>query len=102
LKSTIAIEQPSNFQIKVKATVRIQLCGVWYKENVCKAFLTSSVNQHLRISAGKRHKRRSAKRSHKHPLSVFPFFFLRFCKEEIARLKPLVELGIMQMISGNQ
>ena len=47
LKSTIAIEQPSKFQIKVKATAPYAYYAeVWNKENVCEAFPKINVPYH--------------------------------------------------------
>ena len=48
LKSTIAIEQPSNFQIKVKATAPYAYYVEFgTKKMSARLFLTNSVNQHL-------------------------------------------------------
>ena len=48
LKSTIAIEQPSNFQLKVKATAPYAYYVEFgTKKMSARLFLTNSVNQHL-------------------------------------------------------
>ena len=48
LKSTIAIEQPSQFQIKVKATAPYAYYVEFgTKKMSARLFLTNSVNQHL-------------------------------------------------------
>ena len=48
LKSTLAIEQPSNFQIKVKATAPYAYYVEFgTKKMSARLFLTNSVNQHL-------------------------------------------------------
>jgi len=48
LKSTIAIEQPSNFQIKVKATAPYAYYVEFGTRKMsARLFLTNSVNQHL-------------------------------------------------------
>ncbi len=48
LKSTIAIEQPSNFQIKVKATAPYAYYVEFGTRKMPpRLFLTNSVNQHL-------------------------------------------------------
>ncbi len=48
LKSTIAIEQPSKFQIKVKATAPYAYYVEFgTKKMSARLFLTNSVNQHL-------------------------------------------------------
>ena len=48
LKSTIAIEQPSNFQLKVKATAPYAYYVEFGTRKMSgRLFLTNSVNQHL-------------------------------------------------------
>ena len=48
LKSTIAIEQPSNFQLKVKATAPYAYYVEFGTRKMsARLFLTNSVNQHL-------------------------------------------------------
>ena len=48
LKSTLAIEQPSNFQIKVKATAPYAYYVEFGTRKMsARLFLTNSVNQHL-------------------------------------------------------
>ncbi len=48
LKSTIAVEQPSNFQLKVKATAPYAYYVEFGTRKMsARLFLTKSVNQHL-------------------------------------------------------
>jgi HK97 gp10 family phage protein len=48
LKSTIAIEQPSNFQLKIKATAPYAYYVEFgTKKMSARLFLTNAVNQHL-------------------------------------------------------
>ncbi len=48
LKSTLAIEQPSNFQLKVKATAPYAFYVEFGTRKMsARLFLTNSVNQHL-------------------------------------------------------
>jgi len=48
LKSTLAVEQPSNFQIKVKATAPYAYYVEFGTRKMsARLFLTNSVNQHL-------------------------------------------------------
>jgi len=48
LKSTLAVEQPSNFQLKVKATAPYAYYVEFGTRKMsAKLFLTNSVNQHL-------------------------------------------------------
>ena len=48
LKSTIAIEQPSNFQLKIKATAPYAYYVEFGTRKMsARLFLTNSVNQHL-------------------------------------------------------